>query len=161
LKINIERVKISLRNKGKNFYDVYDDDLKSNIGVVELFIDDNYWLNKIEVFGDCQRKGYGSEIVKYLTENHFPFKISLSSKTAHYHNHNAKNSNDTRCLTSDGFHLVKKCFESGILKRHNFSFPYPSDILPDYKTNCFLDSFFSNILNFINTFNKLFQSNNN
>ena len=150
-------MKINLKHKNKNFYDVYDYDINYHIGVVELFIDGGFWLNKIDVFSDCQRKGYGRTIIKYLVDNYSPFKISLSNKTAHYHNHDAKNSEDTRCLTSDGFQLVKNCFETGILKMHHFIFPFPNDILVQYKSDSFLDNLYSNIQNLVNPINNFLK----
>jgi hypothetical protein len=145
-------MKISFKNgKMANLFDVFDDDKDKNnkIATVGLFMDDKHWLNTITLENDCLRMDYGPAIIKYLEENYKPFRISLSSKTAHYSTHTAKNSDDTRCLTTEGFHLAKKCFQNGILSKVHFEFPY-SDELPDYQNDRFLDNRTPNLLNLFN-----------
>lgn len=139
-------MKILLKDKGKYCFDVFDEDYQ--IGVVELFVDDKFWLNLIQVFDDCRGKKYGPAIIQHLVEKFNPFRLSLSSKVAHY---SVKGSNDKRYLTSDGLHLGKTCFQNGILSRHHFEFPYPSDELVEYRADRFLDNRNPNILNFINS----------
>lgn len=130
--------RIVLKNTGRYLFDVFDENYKNGnykIATVELFVNDKYWLNKIQVEYDCLRKHYGTAILEYLIENYKPFRISLSNKNAH--NHGILR--DTRCLTFEGFQLVKKCFQDDILKREHFEFPY-SDISLEYNLDRFLDT---------------------
>ena len=97
-------------------YFVYDKNNNQKIGEVELLVEDTYyWLNRIYI--EVSGKKYGMETIKYLTKNYTFFKVSLSSKSAHYSNGFKYNGvDDCRGLTPEGVHLMKKCFEEGILK---------------------------------------------
>lgn len=131
-------MKIQLIKIRFNEFEVFDEDLKCKIGYVKLYVDDKNWLNNIIVFSNDELKKnstgekYGPAIIEYLANNFKPFRISLSSKTSHKYP-------DTRYLTLDGFNLAKLCFVNGILKRENFEFPFPDELLA-YEADRFLDS---------------------
>ncbi|MBN8694576.1 MAG: hypothetical protein J0L69_15385 [Bacteroidetes bacterium] len=128
------------------------------VGEVELWKDDKYWINKIEVSPDLRGlkdRHYGTEIIQYLLEHYKPLRISLSSKPAHYTT--IRDNGDTRCLTWDGFGFFKACFKNGILHKNNFEFPF-EDILMEYKTDRFLDNSFYKLQNMVNTLSQFARS---